>query len=73
MCIAAKSDLFLGLCRVYKNRSDNSTRLLGPLNLISNILTPDPYALSTAYANRLLQGQEVNQRENAERAGKEPG
>ena len=55
MCIAAESDLFFGLCRVDKNRSVSSPRLLGSPNLTSNILTPDPYALSTAYANRLLQ------------------
>lgn len=73
MSIAAESDLFLGLCQVDNNSSVISTCLLGSPNLTSNILTPDPYALSTAYANRLLQGQEVNQRENAERAGKEPG
>jgi hypothetical protein len=52
MCIAAESELFLGLCRVDKNRSVSSTRLLGSPDLTSNILTPDPYALSTAYANR---------------------
>ena len=73
MCIAAESDLFLGLCRVDNKRSVISMCLLGSPNLTSKILSPDPHALSTAYANRLLQGQEVNQRENAERAGKESG
>ena len=53
----------MAFCRVDNNRSVGSACLLGSPNLTSNILTPDPYALSTVYANRLLQGQEVNQRE----------
>jgi hypothetical protein len=63
----------MGLCRVGDDCSVISMCLLGSPNLVSNTLAPDPYALSTAYANRLLQGQEVNQRENAERARKEFG
>ena len=73
MSIAAWSDLFWACIKLITIVLSFRRAYSVLPNLTSNILTPDPYALSTAYANRLLQGQEVNQRENAERARKESG